>query len=461
MQIYKFGGTSVGSARRMQNTLDILRKDRARKCVVLSAMAGTTNHLKAIADKLYQKEVASAKLMVDEMSESYIETVNELFTRPSFRDIGKDVINNYFYRLGKLIHQPFNEAQEKVLLAQGELMSTSLFHLLCCEQDVKSVWLDAREIMRIDAAAQPDLDYISTQIHQQLSRYEEAELFIIQGYICKNSQEGIDNLGRGGSDYSATILGAVLEAAAVQIWTDIDGVHTNDPRVVNHTSPIRYLSYQEASKMAYFGAKVLHPLCILPAERVGVPVVLKNTMEPDAPGTLISEYTEENTVTGISAKDNITYLSISTDEVGAPHLFLQKVFALVAEYQIEIDMISTSACSIALGICPSLNEYDFIAALQELGSVRIENQQCIINVVGNFDAYEGDQAAVEILAAIRSVPRRMISFSCGTGNLLILVDGMHKDLVLRSLNTLVSPVEKVASEPATDQLPLRRLAAAR
>ncbi|HRD40933.1 MAG TPA: aspartate kinase, partial [Bacteroidia bacterium] len=339
MKILKFGGTSVGSAERIQALVKLVVNNEP-KIVVLSAMSGTTNSLVEISEALYKKETAKANELINKLEEKYRKEISLLYKSEEFLRKAGDLITNHFNYLRAFTLDMFTANEEKAVLAQGELLSTAMFHFYLSEINVKSVLLPALNFMRIDENEEPDLKYIETNLQSELKKYPGEILFITQGYICRNAFGEIDNLKRGGSDYTASIIGAALYSEEVQIWTDIDGMHNNDPRFVNKTHPINELSFDEAAELAYFGAKILHPTCILPAQKRNIPVRLKNTMQPEAEGTLIANIQTKEGIKAVAAKDGIVAINIKSDRMLLAHGFLRAVFEIFERYKTPIDMIT-------------------------------------------------------------------------------------------------------------------------
>jgi len=349
MKVLKFGGTSVGTPENMRKVADLIQSNDS-KIVVLSAVAGTTNTLVEVCDHVRSSETALAKAILEELREKYNVFIANLYLHPLSTPLAWNVLEEHFERLNSLINQPYSVVSEKEILAQGELISTKLFHYLLLELGIENTWLPALEFMRLNEMDEPDLEQSNNLLEICLAKSHKSNLYITQGYICRNHEEEIDNLKRGGSDYTATIIGAILDAEEIQIWTDIDGVHNNDPRVVEDTFPIKNLSYREAAELAYFGAKILHPTCVLPAEKQEVPIRLKNTMDPGADGTLISDKSSGKVVTAIAAKDGITMINIHSHRMLNAYGFLRQVFEVFETHRTPIDMITTSEVAVSLTI---------------------------------------------------------------------------------------------------------------
>ena len=349
MKVLKFGGTSVGSAQRMKDVARLIT-DGERKIVVLSAMSGTTNTLVEISDYLYKKNPEGANEIINRLEAKYRRHIDELYATPEYKQKGMDLIKSHFDYIRSYTKDLFTLFEEKVILAQGELISTGMMNYYLQECGVNSVLLPALEFMRTDKNAEPDPVYIKDKLRAQLELYPDADIYITQGFICRNAYGEIDNLQRGGSDYTASLIGAAVNASEIQIWTDIDGMHNNDPRFVQNTSPVRYLNFEEAAELAYFGAKILHPVCIQPAKLGNIPVRLLNTMSPEAPGTLISNDADGGGIKAVAAKDNITAIKIKSGRMLLAYGFLRKVFEIFESYKTPIDMVTTSEVGVSLTI---------------------------------------------------------------------------------------------------------------
>ncbi len=430
--VMKFGGTSVGSAQRMHALVDLINDNRP-KIVVLSAMSGTTNSLVEISEALYSKNTDKAKQLINALEEKYHQVIKELYKTEEGLRKGKELIENHFSYIRSFTLDLFTANEEKAVLAQGELISTALFHFYLSEINMPSVLLPALDFMRINEHDEPDLNYIENRLAKILKENQNHTLFITQGYICRNAFGEIDNLKRGGSDYTATLIGAALKSPEIQIWTDIDGMHNNDPRVVDKTYPIEELSFEEAAELAYFGAKILHPTCVLPAQKRKVPVRLLNTMQPNAKGTVISEKGSGRNVTAVAAKDGITAINIQSGRMLLAYGFLRSVFEVFERYKTPIDMITTSEVAVSLTIDNTQNLEAITNELKNFGSVKIDYHQTIICIVGNFTA-DKQGYAFKIFDALKNIPIRMISYGGSEHNVSVLVDSKFKKDALIALN---------------------------
>ncbi|MXP05232.1 MULTISPECIES: aspartate kinase [unclassified Apibacter] len=434
MLVLKFGGTSVGSAERIKNLAE-LTKGQKPKIVVLSAMSGTTNALVEISQALYEKNTSKAKELIQSLEDKYRKEIKDLYNNETIAKKGNELLDYYFNYIASFLDFPiFTSKEEKIILAQGELLSTHMFHFYMSEIGEKTILLPALEFMRINKDGEPDFPYIEERIKEEIKKYPDIDFFITQGYICKNAQGDIDNLQRGGSDYTACIIGAVIDAEEIQIWTDIDGMHNNDPRFVNKTHPINELSFDEAAELAYFGAKILHPTCILPAQKRGIPVALKNTMQPEAKGTLIGNINTPEGIRAVAAKDGIYAITIKSGRMLLAYGFLKTIFEIFDKYKTSIDMITTSEVAVSLTIDnPSNLEY-IIKELREIANVEYEKDQTIIAIVGNIAKNESGYA-VKILEALKNIPLHMISYGGSEHNISVVIDSKSKKEALQALNT--------------------------
>ncbi|MBL7887951.1 MAG: aspartate kinase [Bacteroidia bacterium] len=432
MRVLKFGGTSVGSAERMHALVNLI-SDSTPKIVVLSAMSGTTNSLVEIAAALYAKDNNKANNLIDALENKYKEVIKQLYKTASALKKGEELIHSHFNYLRSFTMDMFTVNEERAILAQGELLSTAMFHYYLEEIGTASVLLPALNFMRIDENEEPDMKYIEQNAKAELAKYPNTKLFITQGYICRNAFGEIDNLKRGGSDYTATILGAAIQSDEIQIWTDIDGMHNNDPRIVDKTHPIAELSFDEAAELAYFGAKILHPTCILPAQMRNIPVRLLNTMQPEAKGTVISSKTTGDNVKAVAAKDGITAIKIKSGRMLLAYGFLRAVFEIFERYKTPIDMITTSEVAVSLTIDNTKNLDAIMQELKEFCSVEVDNDLTIVCIVGNFAA-EKQGYAFKIFDALKHIPIRMISYGGSEHNVSILVDSKLKKDTLVALN---------------------------
>ncbi len=433
MKILKFGGTSVGSAERIKALLEIIHPQE-RQIVVLSAVAGTTNALVEISQAFTEGDKDRASSLIETLHDRYRTLIAELFTTEEGLQNGKELIDYHFSLIASFSNQLFTPVEEKVILAQGELISTTLFHFHLTELGIRSKLLPALDFMKIDEDNEPKVSFIRENLTELLLQAGDHNLFITQGYICRNAFGEIDNLRRGGSDYTASLIGAAIGADEIQIWTDIDGMHNNDPRIVKGTSPIANLSFNEAAELAYFGAKILHPQSVFPAQRYNVPVRLLNTMEPNAPGTLINQGgAAKGIVRSIAAKDGITAIRIHSSRMLLAYGFLRRVFEVFERYKTPIDMITTSEVTISLTIDDTRFLSDIEKELKDFGSVEIDRDQTIVCVVGDFGLDTHGYAA-RVLDAVKHIPIRMISYGGSNYNISVLLQTEHKVEALRSLH---------------------------
>ena len=432
MKVLKFGGTSVGSAQRMKEVAKLIN-DGEKKIVVLSAMSGTTNTLVEISDYLYKKKPDGANEVINRLEAQYKKHINERYSTENYKQKTLDTIKAQFDFIRSYTKDLFTLFEEKVILAQGELMSTCMMTNYLLEQGVNVELLPALEFMRTDKNSEPDPVYIKDKLEAQLELHPDADIYITQGYICRNAYGEIDNLQRGGSDYTASLIGAAITSSEIQIWTDIDGMHNNDPRYVENTSPVPYLQFEEAAELAYFGAKILHPTCIQPAKYANIPVRLLNTMDPTAPGTLISNELVQDTIKAVAAKDHITAIKIKSSRMLLAHGFLRKVFEIFESYQTSIDMICTSEVGVSVTIDNTIHLNEIVDDLKKYGTVTVDPNMCIICVVGDLE-WTNLGFEANALDAMKDIPVRMISFGGSNYNISFLVKEEDKQRALQSLS---------------------------
>lgn len=432
MKVLKFGGTSVGSPERMRKLLDIINPNEDQ-IVVLSAVSGTTNSLVEIASHFLKGDKKQGTECVENLYQKYKAFVIDLLPETEFQAQGNDIIDYHFEFLNSLANDLFTSVEEKVVLAQGELLSTTLYHIYLKSIGVPSVLLPALDFMKTDEDNEPDIPFTTKHLTPLLEQNKGNKLFITQGYICRNSFGEVDNLRRGGSDYTASLLGAAIMAEEVQIWTDIDGMHNNDPRIVKGTKPIAQLSFDEAAELAYFGAKILHPQSVFPAQRYKIPVRLLNTMEPKAAGTLITHDSEKGKIKSIAAKDDITAIRIQSSRMLLAYGFLRRVFEVFERYKTPIDMITTSEVAVSLTIDDTKNLNEIVAELESFGTVEIDGNQTIVCVVGDFGAEKHGYVA-RVFEAIKHIPIRMVSYGGSNYNVSMLIETENKTEALRSLH---------------------------
>ncbi|WP_153800341.1 aspartate kinase [Foetidibacter luteolus] len=433
MKVMKFGGTSVGKPERMHQVAQLITKDNEPKIVVLSALSGTTNALVTISDSLAAHNREAAKQKIDELEAHYRNFILDLVKTEEARKKANAVVTEHFEFLNIILKISFSEALNKDILAQGELMSTKMFSVYLEEAGVNHKLLPALDFMSIDVNEEPQLSVISAKLTQLLKQNSSINLFVTQGYICRNSRGEVDNLKRGGSDYTASLVAAAINATICEIWTDIDGMHNNDPRVVDKTNAIEVLSFDEAAELAYFGAKILHPTCIWPAQQTKVPVKLLNTMQPEAKGTTIEEDAHSKGVKAVAAKDGIIAINIKSSRMLLAYGFLRKVFEVFEKYRTPIDMITTSEVAVSVTIDSNTHLDAIIKELEPFGTVEAETDQTIVSIVGNEIA-ETQDVLKKLFDSIKDVPVRMVSYGGSRHNISLLVDGKFKKDVLQAIN---------------------------
>ena len=429
----KFGGTSVGRPERMQEVAKLITKDEESKIVVLSALSGTTNALVEISTSLSQGDRNSAKKQIAALEVHYKNFCSQLLTTKVALEQAAAITQEHFEFLNIILKISFSEALNKDILAQGELLSTKLFSVYLGEQGIDHLLIPALDFMTIDNFDEPQIGSIKVKLAQILQRNKNKKIFITQGYISRNSKGEVDNLKRGGSDYSASLIAAAIKASVCEIWTDIDGMHNNDPRVVKKTVAIEQLSFEEAAELAYFGAKILHPASIWPAQLYNVPVRLLNTMQPDAKGTLITEKAGSVGVKAVAAKDGITAIKIKSSRMLLAYGFLRKIFEVFEKYRTSIDMITTSEVAVSLTIDNDTYLADIIKELEPFGTVEIDTSQSIVSIVGNEIAQTED-VMEKLFRALKHIPVRMVSYGGSHHNISILIAASHKLQTLQALN---------------------------
>ena len=432
MKVMKFGGTSVGSAQRMKNVTKLILGPKPN-FVVLSAMSGTTNTLVEISGYLYSKNADGALDTISRLEKKYMQHVEELYSTDEYKTKAREYLHATFDYLASFTKQLFTPVEEKIILAQGELMSTHMVAFYLQEQGVTVELLPALDVMRTDENGEPDYLYIREHLGAILKEKAGAQLYLTQGFICRNFKDEVDNLQRGGSDYTASLIGAAIQAEEIQIWTDIDGMHNNDPRVVEGTKPVRHLHFEEAAELGYFGAKILHPTCIQPAKFANIPVKLLNTMEPEAPGTTIDNREDPGEIKAVAAKENITAITIKSSRMLLAYGFLRKVFEIFESYHTSIDMICTSEVGVTMSIDNTTHLPAIVSDLKKFGTVTVDKDMCIVCVVGDM-SWENVGFEARAVDAMKDIPVRMISFGGSSYNISFLVKNEDKKRALQALS---------------------------
>ncbi len=433
MKVMKFGGTSVGSPARMKEVTKLVTKSGEPVFVVLSAMSGTTNSLVEISDYLYKKNPEGANEVINTLERKYMKHIEELYSTEEMKNITRDFIVAEMNYLRSFTKELFTSFEEKSIVAQGEMMSTNMVVNYMKELGINAILLNALDFMRTDKNSEPDPAYIREKLSAIMEKNEGQQVYITQGFICRNAYGEIDNLQRGGSDYTASLIGAALNAEEIQIWTDIDGMHNNDPRVVDKTSPVHQLHFEEAAELAYFGAKILHPTCVQPAKYAGIPVRLLNTMDPDAEGTTISNSTEYGKIKAVAAKDNIIAIKIKSSRMLLATGFLRKVFEIFESYQTPIDMVCTSEVGVSMSIDNSSHLGEIVDELKKYGTVTVDTNMCIICVVGDLD-WSNIGFETLTMDAMKNIPVRMVSYGGSNYNISFLIREEDKKRALQSLS---------------------------
>lgn len=436
MKVMKFGGTSVGSPERMKGVASLVTESGEPTFIVLSAMSGTTNSLVEISDYLYKKNPEGANEVINNLEKKYMQHVEDLYSTDEMKKTTCEFLQGEFNYLRSFTKDLFTSFEEKSIVAQGEIMSTNMVVNYLKEQGVKAVLLSALDFIRTDKNAEPDPQYIKEKLAAIMEENQGYQIYITQGFICRNAYGEVDNLQRGGSDYTASLIGAALPADEIQIWTDIDGMHNNDPRVVEHTEAVRQLNFEEAAELAYFGAKILHPTCVQPAKYAGIPVRLKNTMDPKADGTIIDNVIVRGKIKAVAAKDNITAIKIKSSRMLLATGFLRKVFEIFESYQTPIDMIATSEVGVSMSIDNDAHLNDIVNELKKYGTVTVDSDMCIICVVGDLD---WSNVGFETIAtdAMKNIPVRMISYGGSNYNISFLIRERDKKQALQNLSNVL------------------------
>ena len=433
MKVMKFGGTSVGTPSRMKEVTTLVTKSGDPVFVVLSAMSGTTNSLVEISDYLYKKNPEGANEVINQLERKYMQHIEELYSTAEMKEQTRDFLQSEMNYLRSFTKELFTSFEEKSIVAQGEMMSTNMVVNYMKEQGINAILLNALDFMRTDKNAEPDPVYIKEKLSAIMENNEGAQVYVTQGFICRNAYGEIDNLQRGGSDYTASLVGAALNAEEIQIWTDIDGMHNNDPRVVDKTEPVHQLHFEEAAELAYFGAKILHPTCVQPAKYAGIPVRLLNTMQPDAEGTTISNKTEYGKIKAVAAKDNIIAVKIKSSRMLLATGFLRKVFEIFESYQTPIDMVCTSEVGVSMSIDNSSHLGEIVDELKKYGTVTVDTGMCVVCVVGDLD-WSNIGFETQVLEAMKNIPVRMISYGGSNYNISFLIREEDKKRALQALS---------------------------
>lgn len=429
----KFGGTSVGSPDRMKNVASLITESGDPTFVVLSAMSGTTNSLIEISNYLYKKNPDGANEVINTLEKKYMQHVEELYSTDEYKEKTREFLREEFKYMRSFTKDIFTSFEEKSIVAQGEIMSTNMVLNYLQEQGIKATLLSAFDFMRTDKNAEPDAQYIKEKLTAIMAENEGYQIYITQGFICLNAYGEIDNLQRGGSDFTASLIGVALGADEIQIWTDIDGMHNNDPRIVDETDAIRQLNFEEAAELAYFGAKILHPTCVQPAKYAGIPVRLKNTMDPAADGTIIDNVLIKGKIKAVAAKDNITAIKIKSSRMLLATGFLRKVFEIFETYQTPIDMVATSEVGVSMSIDNVKHLNDIVDELKKYGTVTVDSDMCIVCVVGDLD-WSNLGFETLVLDAMKDIPVRMISYGGSNYNISFLIKESDKKRALQNLS---------------------------
>lgn len=433
MKVMKFGGTSVGSPKRIKEVASLITETAEPTFIILSAMSGTTNTLVEISNYLYKKNPDGANETINSLENKYMQHIEELYDTEAYKQKTRKFLQAEFDYLRAFTKDLFTSFEEKSIVAQGEIMSTNMVVNYLQEKGIKAILLNALDFMQTDKNGEPDLRAIKGKLSEIMKANEGYQIYLTQGFICRNAYGEVDNLLRGGSDYTASLVGAVLPAEEIQIWTDIDGMHNNDPRVVENTEALHQLNFDEAAELAYFGAKILHPTCVQPAKYAGIPVRLKNTMDPNAEGTLIDNIVVKGKFKAVAAKDNITAVKIKSSRMLLATGFLRKVFEIFESYQTPIDMITTSEVGVSMSIDNNTHLEEIVDELKKYGTVTVDTDMCIICVVGDLD-WNNLGFEAQALNAMKNIPVRMISYGGSNHNISFLIRETDKKQALQSLS---------------------------
>lgn len=436
IKVMKFGGTSVGTVSCMKEVASLVTVSSEPTFVVLSAMSGTTNALIEIADYLYKKNPEGANEVINKLEDKYLQHVQDLYSTEEYKLKTKEFLIKKFEYLRSFTKDLFTSFEEKNIVAQGEIMSTNMVTNYLREKGIKVILLNALDFMRTDKNGEPDSEFIKKELGKAMEQHKDFQIYITQGFICRNAYGEVDNLLRGGSDYTASLIGVALSASEIQIWTDIDGMHNNDPRVVKKTEALHQLNFEEAAELAYFGAKILHPTCIQPAKYAGIPVRLKNTMEPEAEGTIIDNTIVKGKIKAVAAKDNITAVKIKSSRMLLATGFLRKVFEIFESNQTPIDMITTSEVGVSMSIDSEARLNEIVNELKKYGTVSVDHDMCIVCVVGDLD-WKNLGFETLVLEAMKSIPVRMISYGGSNYNISFLINAKDKQRALQQLSDVL------------------------
>jgi len=432
MKILKFGSASIATADKMKNVANIIMDGR-NNIIVLSSMRGTAEALAEISDYLYKKNQEGAIEIINRLEKTYRELIQSLYSEDNTKVKAEEIVSAKFDYIRTYTKDLFTLFEERVVMAQGELLSSELFHLYLTERGVNVILLPALDFMRTDKNSSPDPVYIKDKLTALLNAAEGTDLYITQGYVCRNAYGEIDDLRKGGSDYTASLIGVAVGADEIQIWADVDVMQNNDPRYVVGTRAISQLNFDEAAELAYFGTKILHPSSILPAKLADIPVSLKNIEQPNASGTLISNETEARAIKAVAAKDNITAIKIKSGRMLLAHGFLRRVTEVFENYQTSIDMLATSEIGLSLTIDDDRNLQLILDDLKKYGTVSVDADMVIISVIGDLES-EDTSFAANILNAVKGISIRMISYGGSKYNFSFLIARKDKERALQILN---------------------------
>jgi len=438
-KVLKFGGTSLANAQRFETVVEICKKEQP-KFVVVSAVAGITNMLVTIVESLKNNDKEYAKHVLHEISEIFVDIISECFYDIDYINKSQLILANHYSVLNEQLNK--TSFDENIILVQGELITSKILHLYFGYRNFPVLLIDAQSIISVDKFGNPEEKLIAEKIAEQTSKFPN-QVFLTQGFICSDNFGNICTLGRGGSDLTASLVGAAINASSIQIWTDISGLHNNDPRFVDETFPLEELSFNEAAELAYFGAKILHPVCILPAKEKNIPVFLKNTLKPNETGTIITSRTNQNGIKAIAAKDDITIIKIKSARMLMSHGFLKRIFEIFDAHKISVDVITTSEVAVSLTVDYKGDLSPLSDELRQLGEVEVVYDQVIICIVGEGLIFDG-KSVRKILESISDIPIQMISLGGSKINVTLVTDALYKKMILNELHTRLMKISYVA-----------------
>lgn len=432
MKVLKFGSAAIGSVDKIQAVASIVEKEK-NNIIVLSSIKGTAETLAEISKYLYNKNQEGAFELINQLDDTYTSLISDLFETEEYRVKALKFIRWRIDYIRSFSKDLFTLFEERIVMSQGELISTDIFSFYFSERGTKAITIPALDFVRTDKNSVPDQDFLKEQLGPLLNVSEDVDLFMTQGYICRNVYGEIDDLRKGGSDYTASLIGSSLKLEEIQIWADVDVMQNNDSRYIKGTKAIRKLNFDEAAELTYFGEKILHPSSILPAKIANVPVRLKNTMNPDAEGTLISNDTDPGVIKAVAAKEGITVIQVRSAKMLLAHGFLRRILEVFDDYQTPIDMLTTSEVGVSITIDDARRLRDITDDLKKYGTVSVDEDMAIVCVIGDLNWLNiGFES--QIADALKDIPIRMISYGGSNYNMSFLVRKKDKEKSLNLLN---------------------------